>query len=934
MRFAVLGPLAIANASGEIPLSSSVHRTLLAMLLLHANKPVSADLLAEVIWDGRPPATARTALQNHVMRLRRTLGTTIGARLVTRAPGYLLEVHDDELDLTRFTGLRDSGNAAARQGAWQDAARMLYAALGQWTGEPIAGVRASALLAGEAQRLTELRLQTFELRIEAELRCGHHADVIGELRSAAADHPLRERIRGQLMLALYLDGRRAEALGVYQDLRRTLVEEFGIEPERTIQRLHQQILAADPALSQAWPGEGDRLAADHVVPRQLPPALSPFVGRTTEIAQLTQWLDRSTGPLGAPVIVVVCGSAGMGKTVLAVHWAHRVAALFRGGQLHLDLRGFTPAGQPLTLAEAVRGMLAALGVADYQIPASVQAQVGLCRSLLADREPTLVLLDNARDAEQVRPLLPGAAGCLTIVTSRADMAELAATEGARILTLSVLSEPEARQLLVSRLGTDLADRESGAVDELSALCARLPLALAVAAARALLPGVTLAGLVLELRDARGRLDGLDTGDHSSIRAVLSWSYRLLSRPAARMFRLLGIQQGPDINVCAAASLAGVSVDQAGHLLAELARVQLLTRNSPARFGFHDLLHAYAAERAEAEEDQATRHAALRRLFDYYLHTGVVAGRLLYPARDPLGPGPPSDGVTLERLADDQQALTWFEAEYEGLLAAVFHAGAAGFGVHAWQLAWVLSVFQERRGYWSDSVRAQRVALAAASGAGDLVGVARANRILGMALNHLGSRPEGRAHSQAARAVCRGMSDQVGEARVTLDLALFSAQDGSYPEALAQSEHALGLFTAIGHRAGQGRALNVVGWYSAKMGDTQRGIRLCEQAVALCAELGDQVGEAAAWDSLGYGARQLRNFPEAIACYRRASELMLLIGDRYHHADTLVQAGDAYQAASDLGAARRTWREALAILDDLRHPDSEDVRRRLAAAGEE
>jgi len=929
MRFAVLGPLAIASAGGDIPLSSSVQRTLLAMLLLHANKPVSADLLAEVVWDGRPPATARTGLQNHVMRLRRTLGTSIGPRLVTRAPGYLLEVHDGELDLTRFTGLRDSGHAAARQGAWHDAARMLGAALGQWTGEPIAGVRASTLLAAEAQRLTELRLQTFELRIEADLRCGHHCDVIGELQSASAEHPLRERLRAQLMLALYLDGRQAEALGVYQDLRRTLVKEFGIEPERAIQRLHQQILAADPALTQAWPGNGEQPAADHVVPRQLPSALSSFVARNTELAQLTRWLDR---PADTPVIVV-CGSAGVGKTALAVHWAHQVAALFRGGQLHLDLRGFSPAGEPLTLAEAVRSMLAALGVADYQVPASVQAQVGLYRSLLADRERTLIVLDNARDAEQVRPLLPGAPGCLTVVTSRADMAELAAVEGARTLTLGVLSGPEARQLLVGRLGADLADKESGGVDELSVLCARLPLALAIAAARALLPGVTLAHLVLELRDTRSRLDGLDIGEQSSIRTVFSWSYRLLSRPAARMFRLLGIQQGPDMNVWAAASLAGVPVDQAGHLLAELTRLQLLTRNSPARFGFHDLLRAYAAERAEDEEDPVSRRAALRRLFDHYLHTGSVASRLLYPARDPLALDPPSDRVILERLADDQQALAWFEAEYEGLLAAVYQSGTAGFGVHAWQLAWYLAVFQERRGYWSDYARVQRVALAAASGLDDMAGVARANRNLGTALIHLGRRADARAHVLAARDVCRDMNDQTGEARVTLDLPWFSEQEGNYPEALAQSEYALSLFTAIGHRAGQGRALNVVGWYSLKMGDVRRGINLCEQAVALCAELGDQVGEAAAWDSQGYGACQLGDFPKAIACYRHAIELTRLIGDRYHHAEVLVHVGDAHQVAKDLSAAHRAWQDALVILDELRHPDGEDVRRKLARTDE-
>lgn len=953
MRFGVLGPLTVVRAEAEIPVSAPVHRVLLAMLLLHANKPVSADLLAEAVWDGDPPATARTALQNHVMRLRRALGTAVGVRLVTRAPGYLMEVHDDELDLSRFTRLRDSGRAAARQGGWRDAAEMLHAALRQWTGEPIADVRTSAPLAAEARRLTELRLQTLEWRIEAELRRGHQSDVVGELVSLAAQHPLRERFHEQLMLALYRDGRQAEALAAYRDIRRTLVEELGLEPERRIQRLHQQILAADPALTEAWPAEDDGASADgppgsrsavepnglpsdHVVPRQLPPAVSSFVGRAAELGQLTRWLGQAGRRSGSPVIVAICGAAGVGKTALAVHWAHRVSGLFPGGQLHIDLRGFAPAGQPVTLAEAIRYLLDALGVAADRIPASVQAQVGLYRSLLADRERMLVLLDNARDAEQVRPLLPGAPGCLAIVTSRSELAGLAALDGAEMLALDVLSESEARQLLTSRLGADVVAGESNAVEELSALCARLPLALAVAAARAALPsGPTLARLVVELRDVRGRLDALDTGDQASnIGAVLSWSYRCLSGPAARMFRLLGLQPGPDISVCAAASLAGVPVDQARRLLTDLTRVQLLTRQSPARFGFHDLLRAYAAERAEAEEDQAARRAALRRLFDHYLHTGNAADLLLYPTRDPLLLCPLSDGVTPERLAGHQQARAWFEAEYEGLLAAVFQAGTAGFSIHAWQLGWVLSDFLERRGYWSDWARVQRVALAAASGLGDMAGVARAHRALGNALIQLGSRPDARAHIVAAHAAYRQIGDQVGQARVSLDLALLAEQEGNYPEALVHGEHALSLFEKVSHRAGQGRALNVVGWYHAKMGDSQQAISLCDRAVTLCAELGDQVGEAAAWDSLGYCHGQLGSYRAAVACYHRAVELTGLMGDRYHQADALVHVGDAHHAAGDLTAAGAAWRRAMLILDELRHPDAAAVRRKLARSDDE
>jgi DNA-binding SARP family transcriptional activator/tetratricopeptide (TPR) repeat protein len=952
VRFVVLGLVAIIEGDTEIPLSSPVHRVLLSMLLLHANRTVSANLLAEAIWGDAPPATGRASLQNHVMRLRRILGA-VGARLVTHDPGYLMEVRDGELDLSRFTRLRDSGRLAAQQGDWHEATRSLQAALGQWTGEPLANVRASDLLAAETRRLIELRLTTVELRIEAELRCGRHSEVIGELYSLVTAHPFRERFRELLMMALYRDGRQAEALAAYQEIRSTLVDELGIDPGNRIRRLHQQILAADPALTggqRAGAVNGDATDAgpplgshpadtravplhDDVVPRQLPPAVNSFVGREAELRQLARLLDQSMSRTTSPTVVAIRGTAGVGKTALAVHWAHQVSNLFPGGQLHIDLRGFAPSGQLVTLAEAVRCLLDALGIPADRVPASVQAQVGLYRSLLADRGRVLVLLDNARDAEQARPLLPGASGCMAIVTSRDELTGLAAVDGARMLTLDVMSEADARRLLADRLGDDAIRRESRAVDELCAQCARLPLALAVAAARATLPpGPAVARLVDELKDARSRLDALDTGDPaSSIRAVLSWSYRCLSGPTARMFRLLGLQHGPDIGVYAAASLAGIPVQQARTLLTELTRVQMLTQCSSARFACHDLLRAYAAERAEAEEDQVSRHAALRRLFDHYLHTGAAADRLLYPARDRLLLGPAASGVTPEPLAGHERAVAWFEAEYKRLLAAIFQAGMTGFGVHAWKLAWALSDFMERRGYWDDWARSQQAALDAASALGDVTGMATTHRGLGNALIQLGARDDAYAHLQAAQVAYQQAGERVGEARVILDLAMLVEQDGNEQEALQHAEHALNLLVKAGHRAGQGRALNAVGWYCAKAGQYQRAIGLCERAVALCAELGDQVGAAAAWDSLGLCHRQLANYPAAIACGLHSVELTGQIGDRYHQADALVHIGDTYQAAGDLAAARDAWQRGMLILDELRHPHAHDVQRKLASA---
>ena len=521
-------------------------------------------------------------------------------------------------------------------------------------------------------------------------------------------------------------------------------------------------------------------------------------------------------------------------------------------------------------------------------------------------------------------------------------------DGAKLLSLDVLSQAEASQLLASRLGADLVAAQPTAITELSALCARLPLALAIAAARVALGWQTQAGRSPDDRpesalpgwpwahapghrtaDARTRLDALDTGDQaSSLRAVLSSSYDHLSEPAARMFRLLGIQPGQDIGVSAAASLASLPAGQARQQLAELTRVQLLTRRSGARFGFHDLLRAYAAERAEGQETPAALTAALARLLDHYVHTGNAADLLLGPARDPLVLPPPADGVVPEPIADSQQAAAWFETEGDALLAAASVAGPAGFASHVWQLGWILSVYLERQGRWSDWVQLQRAALAAATALNDLAAAARSHRALAIALIPLGARVEAISHLTAARAAYRAVDDPIGQARVSLDLALAAELAGHDPEALGHAEHALDLFRAADHPAGQGRALNAVGWYYARLGETSRAILPCQQAVDLCAKLGDQVGEAASWDSLGYCHRQLGDYPAALSCATRAVELTGLIGDRYHQADALTSLGDTHEAAGDLPSARATWQQALQILDDLHHPDAPALRRKL------
>jgi DNA-binding SARP family transcriptional activator/tetratricopeptide (TPR) repeat protein len=928
-EFCLLGPLLVRCGGAVVPVTAGKQRVVLAALLLSANRVVSLDELDAALWGEAPPASARATLQNYVKRLRQALAGT-GPRIRTLPHGYLITVAAGELDVSRFEGLLGRAGKAAEEGAWGRAAVQLRAALGLWRGEPLAGVPSQLLAGREVPRLAELRLAAVEARIEADLHLGRHAGVVAELGQLAGAHPLRERLHALLMLALYRDGQQAGALAAYQRARRVLVGRLGIEPGAGLRRLQQQILTADPALllPEPAPGAAAPGAAVAVVPRQLPPPVAHFAGRVGELKALTGVLDAAAG--GATVVIsAIGGTAGVGKTALAVHWAHQVSEWFPDGQLYVNLRGFDPAGAPVTAADAVRRFLDALCVPPAQIPASPEAQQGLYRSLLAGRR-MLIVADNARDAAQVRPLLPGGGGCLVLVTSRSQLASLVAAEGAHPLTLDLLSPAEARSLLEGRLGPERVAAEPRAAAELAGLCARLPLALAIAAARAAThPGLPLAALAAELRDAPGRLDALDTGDAAaSVRAVFSWSCRQLPAPAARMFGLLGIHPGPDITAPAAASLAAIPHDQARHALTQLTRASLLTEHAPGRYAFHDLLRAYATEQATAQETPEQRHTATHRALDHYLHTADAAALLLYPQRDTSPLAPQQPGVIPEDVADYDQAMAWFEAEHRVLLAAITQAASTGFDVHAWQLPMALTTFLERRGNWHDYAAAQQTALAAAQRLGDLAAQARARRSLAGASVLLGFYQDAGAHFEQALELYRQLGDRTGQGRAHIGLSRVCEALGRYDESLAHSMQALELHRAAGNRPREAAALNNVGWYHVQLGDYQQALACCEQALELHQELGDRRGETYAWDSVGYARHHLGQYPEAVACYQRALALFREQGDRPHQADVLIHLGDSYAADGQPPAAREAWQQALDILDDLDHPRADDIRARL------
>lgn len=667
-----------------------------------------------------------------------------------------------------------------------------------------------------------------------------------------------------------------------------------------------------------------------LVTRQLPAPLRHFAGRAAELRMLTGLLDQVAAGDSAATVLTIGGTAGVGKTTLAVHWSHQVTERFPDGQLFANLRGYDPSGSPVAPADAIGVFLAALGVPAGQIPADPQARAGLYRSVLAGRR-MLIVLDNARDASQVRPLLPGSSDCLTVVTSRSQLTGLIATEGACPLVLDMLTQAESGELLAARLGAGRVAAEPQAVAELIELCSRLPLALAVVAARAeLRPHRPLAELGARLRDRQGRLDGLDTGEPvSSVRAVFSWSYEYLAAPAARMFRLLGMHPGPDITGPAAASLADVQPRQALAMLGELTGASLLAEHVPGRFALHDLLRAYAAERAQSQDGGNQRAAAAHRMLDHYLHTAYAAERLLNPTRDLFTPAAPQPGVRPEDLASHGQALAWLEAEHRVLLAVIAWAASNGLDDHAWQLPCALVDFFARRGYWGDALATQRSALAAAQRLGDHAAQGLTLRYLGYACIQLGRDDEAQLHLRRAIGLYQERGDLAGEARTRINLARAFEQQSRYAGALDQAEQALRLAQAIGWQAGCAKALNAIGWCRAALGDYSEAVVHCEQAVALCHELGDRNGEASTWDSLGYARHHLGQHTAAASCYGRALEMFRELGDRYEEAVVLGRLGDTYDAAGSPQAAGRAWQHALAILDDLNHPRSGEFRRKLA-----
>jgi DNA-binding SARP family transcriptional activator/tetratricopeptide (TPR) repeat protein len=830
VRFAVLGPIRAWLGEQELDLGSPQQRAVLAALLLRRGRPVPLAELLDAVWGEEQPAASVSVLRTYVSRLRKVLEPERGAAeapllVVSVGDGYLVRLPEDALDLAVFEQRVTEAKRLRAAGELSAAADLLHAALGGWQGAALAGLP-GPLAESEGSRLNEERLTALEIRLDLDVELGRHGEVIAELISLTGKHPLREQLCRLLMLALYRSGRQAEALEAYRRTRSTLVAELGIEPGVPLQDLHDRILAADASLAPSSSQEESPAAdpqpespaappdpptdlvrpaeAPAVRPAQLPADLPTFTGRYVELDQ-TRALLPEGGSLPATVVIsAIGGMAGIGKTTLAVHWAHRIADRFPDGQLFINLRGFDPTGSIVSPEEAIRIFIDALGVPPQQIPAGLEAQTALYRSMLAQRR-VLILLDNARDTDQVRPLLPGNPGCQVIVTSRNQLTGLVAGDGAHPLTLNQLTSAEAHDFLVRRLGTARSSAEPEAAEEIITRCARLPLALAIVAARAAAhPGFPLSAIAEELRSSQGSLDAFAGSDITiDVRAVFSSSYQALSAPAARLFRLLGLHHGPDISAPGAAGLAGLPLRETRGLLAELTRAHLLIEHFPGRYILHDLLRVYATERVRAEETPQERDLALERILSWYLHTADAAYAHITPNRRriPLEPLP-SRCLPLA-FTTYEQALDWCETERANLVSAVHTAAASGQPGIAWRLPAVLWGFFYLRSYTRDWDDAARTGLSAARAAHDRAGEGQSLGDVGTAARQLGRFDEAIGHLRRAMVIHRELGATDARAMAVANLGDVYLQTGQLDKAVEYIRRGLvmhGSSTALGPRA--------------------------------------------------------------------------------------------------------------------------------------
>jgi DNA-binding SARP family transcriptional activator/tetratricopeptide (TPR) repeat protein len=925
VRFTVLGPVRAWREGVEVELGSPTRRALLAMLLINAGQPVVLSELVGALWGQDPPDGAVNIIQRHVGLLRRLIDPSLSTRtagdlLVRGSGGYRLVLETTMLDLLEFRDLTGRAEQAAQQGDLAGATETYVRALALRQGPVAAGIadvtRAHPLF-GTVEREYALAAQA---AAEVALRAGTPESVSTVLHEVARHAPYDEALQARLIQVLAASGRQADAIEVYRSVRTRLAEDLGIDPGPELRAAHERITSA-PA-----PAEPPRLRR----PAQLPADLPIFTGRDTELARLAALVEpHDAAGLPDTVVTVVSGMAGVGKSTLAVRLAHHVARHFPDGQLFLNLRGFDRAGTVIEPQDAIRQLLETQGVAPERIPASPIAAAEAYRNMLHGRR-MLILLDNARDADQVRPLLPNGPGSMVIITSRNRLFGLVTSAGAHFLPLDTLTPAQSRVFLAARLDAERLAREPVAVDEIIASSGGLPLALAIVAARAAIrPGFPLAAIADELRFNSGSLDSFaDVDPASDTRSVFSWSLRAVTPAAGQLFLLLGVHPGPDFAPPVAAALTGMPVRNARLVLNELSYAHLVAEYVPGRFSQHDLLRTYAAELAAEEDAELVRSATLRML-DHYLHSAQAALRAMSPHRVRAALPAPLAGANVLEFADGQQAEAWLSGERTVLITLIEAAARRGFDTQSWQLANVMDRYLDRQGRWQDQLVIQAVALAAARRDGARNGVASALRALGFTQGRLGDYVPGQENLSRALSMFTELDDPHGVAETHRLLAFLANRLERHDTALAHYEPALEVYRRIEDEASQAGVYNEIGWTHILRGDYQLALTRCQEALILHTKLGDDNGTAADWDSIGYAHHHLGQYHEAIGCYDTALRIYRQVGDRALEADTLLHIGDARLALGDAEQARATAELAADILEQLGHPDAATIRARLA-----
>ncbi|GAA4056011.1 AfsR/SARP family transcriptional regulator [Nonomuraea soli] len=964
MEFRVLGPLTAVTGNVHISLGGSRRRTVLATLLLNVGRVVSTDRLSAAIWGENPPVTARNQVAICVSGLRREFAAAGVAHdpIVTASSGYLLRLaEDDRFDIKEVEVSLRQARTARMAGNLEKASEQLSSALTVWRGDPLTGVEGE-LVRAESERLGEWRLAILEEFFEVELELSRDLQIVGELVALVAAYPLRERLRGLLMLAQSRAGRRAEALAVYQEGYRLSIERLGLEPGAELAELHEAILRGETGQRQG------RLAVERAapesspaVPAQLPPDVTGFVARDEEIARLDELLDTKTGA-GRPFVAVITGMGGVGKSGLAVHWSHRVASRFPDGQIFVDLNGFSETGPPVSPFDVLDTLLRALNVTRQHPLATLEERAALFRSVLAGRK-LLLVLDNARDSSQVRPLLPGAPGCAVLVTSRGQLAGLITLEGATPLRLDVLPPEQGVNVLACIAGEQRVHADPEGARRLSELCGGLVLALRVAAARlAVRPSWTSADLVARLTDESRRLDELSQGE-VDLRTKFILSYRDLAPQVAIMFRRLALLDVAEFGPWLGVALLEVDPDRAQDLIEQLVDAQLLELSQPrsggqARYRFHDLMRLYARERVMAEESEQERNAALRRALGCWLglveaaHARLLGGDFAVLHGTAERYRLPS--TVIDRLMPDP--IEWFEAERPHLLAVIGQAAGAGGRALCWDLAMTSATFFESRSYFDDWRSTHELALAAARRDADARGEAAmiyglgslelfrqryddAERLLlqarrmfeeqgeehgsALALRNLAllDRIAGRfelalERYERAEEMLRAAGDRAAQAHVLASTAQVLLEKGSYGEADHLLRAAVSTFEDIGYQRGLAQALYRFGEVLLRTQRIDAARQTLEKALETVRQLRDVVGESYVLRVLGETYAQQGRTDEAEKALLTSREIALRVGEQFVVGVTSLALGNLHFGTGNAASARESLTLAARIFEEL------------------